>query len=55
MKKKINKDVRKRILKSEKILANKEAEEIKEGLKNIKEGKVTPIEEVARKLGITLK
>jgi len=39
----------------EEILSEKEIEDIKESLENVKRGKVKPIEEVARELGITLK
>jgi hypothetical protein len=35
-------------------LTKEEIQEIKEGLKNIKEGKTKPIEQVAKELKITL-
>jgi predicted transcriptional regulator len=39
----------------EETLSPQEIEEIKLGLENIKEGKVKPIEQVARELGISLR
>jgi len=39
----------------EETLSSEEIEEIQIGLTNIKEGKVKPIEQVAKELGITLK
>ncbi len=39
----------------EDILSDEELEEIKQGLENIKRGKVKPIEQVAKELGIKLR
>ena len=39
----------------EEILSESEIEEIKEGLENIRKGKVKSIEQVAKELGISLK
>jgi len=39
----------------EESLSEKEIEDIKIALENVKRGKVKPIEQVARELGITLK
>ena len=39
----------------EEIIDEEEIEEIKVALENVKNGKVKPIEQVARELGITLK
>jgi hypothetical protein len=39
----------------EETLSSEEIEEIQVGLRNIKEGKVKPIEQIAKELGITLK
>ncbi len=38
----------------EEILSDEEIEEIKSALENIKQGKVKPIEQVAKELGISL-
>jgi hypothetical protein len=37
------------------ILTEQELKEIQQGLENIREGKVKPIEQVAKELGITLR
>ena len=37
------------------ILSEKEINEIKQGLEDIKKGRVYPLEDVAKELGITLK
>jgi hypothetical protein len=39
----------------EEALSDKEIDEIKIALENVKRGKVKPIEQVARELGITLR
>jgi predicted CopG family antitoxin len=39
----------------EEILSDKEIEEIKLSLENVRKGKIKPIEQVARELGISLK
>ena len=37
------------------ILTNEELKEVKEALEEVKQGKTTPIEQVAKEFGITLK
>jgi len=39
----------------EDVLSEEEIEEIKEALEEVKQGKTTPIEQVAKEMGITLK
>ena len=39
----------------EEALKDEEIEEIKEALENVKQGKIYPIEDVAKELGISLK